>query len=505
MDRKKVALPATATHQNLLCYLPKYKVLICKECRYAIQPSAISRHLKDLHHIYRLDRKLLLEYAEGLDLAAPQEVKLPCPHEPAIDLLTTESGLACSARECEHLCMTVKRMKSHWSSTHRNVADSDLQWSTVKLQTFFRGNQLRYFVVDYQSHTSSRVLSFIQRTSLGPSPQSLGSPLPEGWTPKDITLFDHFRNCTYETLSRHSKGKSTWGNAMVSIAIEHDFLKHGILACSALHLAYLQPSVQRHHHMVATLHQDLALPLFRCATNQITTKNCNAVLAFSQLLLVYCFASEAADGSLFLVEGKEGSSLPDWLGIIRGSCAMFREVWNEMEQGILSNIMDDGRAIPNEILFEVPDNSAHTTQLRELLCFPCLGKEFNLTRLSSLSILEQKKIKTYTDALASLVQAFALSENAKQKNVFSIWTAVQIWPARVSVDYLELLKKKDPGALVLLAHYCVLLEPLEEHWFMSSFRKRLLTRIWEQLDQEARKWIVWPMKEVGLDLEADLV
>lgn len=80
---------ATLQPAQLLHYLPTYRVLICKECRYAIQPSAISRHLKDIHHIYRTDRQAIMEYALKLDLADPGNVIPPEPHEAPVPFIPT--------------------------------------------------------------------------------------------------------------------------------------------------------------------------------------------------------------------------------------------------------------------------------------------------------------------------------------------------------------------------------------------------------------------------------
>jgi hypothetical protein len=94
--------------------------------------------------------------------------------------------------------------------------------------------------------------------------------------------------------------------------------------------------------------------------------------------------------------------------------------------------------------------------------------------------------------------AFSKTQAARERGVFTLSTALHIWPAKVSQDYLDLLKERDPAALVLLAHYCLLLEPLESNWYMSGFRKRLLTRIYNQLDDEWRQWLQWPLEEIGL-------
>jgi hypothetical protein len=143
----------TPQPEKLLYYIAAKKVLICKECHYAIQPSAISGHLKVLHHIYRSDRQEFMKYAQSLDLANPKDVVLPETHEAPIPFLPTEDGLSCGVTRCDHLCASVKRMKTHWATVHRDIVAGPHvpQWRPVKLQTFFRGNQLRYFVVSESS------------------------------------------------------------------------------------------------------------------------------------------------------------------------------------------------------------------------------------------------------------------------------------------------------------------------------------------------------------------
>lgn len=140
-----LSIPFSLPPPELLHYLPVHKVLVCKLCQYAIQPAAIPRHLKDLHHIYRSNRRPFIEYASQYTLSEPSDVILPKPYEIPVPFLPVENGVACDAEGCGHLCVTVKRMKSHWTTIHHSLESRS--WRNVKLQTFFRGNQLQYFEV----------------------------------------------------------------------------------------------------------------------------------------------------------------------------------------------------------------------------------------------------------------------------------------------------------------------------------------------------------------------
>lgn len=495
---------ARPSPSQLLHHLPLHRVLICKECRYAIQPSAISRHLKDLHRIYRSDRQELIEYAKELHLADPGEVILPPPDEAPVPLLPTESGLACVADGCAHLCVTVKRMKSHWSTAHRDaVGDGGAQWRPVTLQTFFRGNQLRYFVVSGESSPEPKEEQSSETDSTKQSPEtdsdapSLVSEISLPPDFSDLALFNHFMQSTYRDLGHGEASRKLWHVSIPELSNDHDFLRHGILACSALHLAHLQPDNRRRYQMSAACHQARALPQFRAAVANPTRENCNAILAFSQLLIVHCFASEQADEDLLLVKGKQDSGLPDWLQIVRSSCVMFSAVWSYMQAGILSSLIEEGIQ-EEEALSIIPENPTHAERLKKLLTLPLFGK----SPLVSLATAETDvKLTWYSSALLSLCRAFVRATAAKERGAFTMWTAVNIWPARISMEYLDLLAAREPAALVLLAHYCVLLEPLEQAWYMSGFRKRLLSRIYWQLEEEWRVWLEWPFAEAGLKLE----
>lgn len=481
------------SRSQLLHYLPAHRVLICKECRYAIQPSAISRHLKELHHIYRSDRQEYMEYVQALDLADPGDIVLPEPHEAPVPFLPTEIGLACGVDGCSHLCITVKRMKNHWATVHSGVGADGAQWRSVHLQTFFRGNQLRYFIV-CQSSTPTSEPERSSELDSEASPIETDKPAAPfydpDWSPYDLELLENFKNSTVLDLCQNLENKQIWQTTIPQLAYHHSFLKHGILACSALHLAYLQPSERRRYQLTAACHQSKALPEFRTAIASPTEENCNALIAFSQLLIIHCFAAEEQDENLLLVRGKHESGLPDWLQIIRGSCTIFSSIWKFVKTGPLAPILMERMFA--ERLPLIPENPEHARRLQHLIKLPFFRKRSITERLA------QEYVSPIPGAFLELSVAFSKTQAARECGVFTLSTALHIWPAKVSQDYLDLLKERDPAALVLLAHYCLLLEPLESNWYMSGFRKRLLTRIYNQLDDEWRQWLQWPLEEIGL-------
>jgi len=130
---------------QLLQYLPIYKVVICTACKYAIQPNAISRHLKDIHKIHRGRRRPFMEHVSKLDLDDTEIVVQTTVKQFPVPLLPIQDGLRCEGEGCGHFCVSQKRMKSHWMAVHNRPGQLEFDWTSVPLQTFFRGNLLRYF------------------------------------------------------------------------------------------------------------------------------------------------------------------------------------------------------------------------------------------------------------------------------------------------------------------------------------------------------------------------
>ena len=141
-------LPIRLGPHDLLEYDARHGVLICRECQYAIQKSALESHLLK-HKIYRDERQRLLSSIAQLELFEPDDVPLPTPDFPPIDALPIICGYRCTAVGCGNLCASSKRMRRHRSEIHGLSDPRNFSSFTrpVKLQTFFRGTKLRYFEV----------------------------------------------------------------------------------------------------------------------------------------------------------------------------------------------------------------------------------------------------------------------------------------------------------------------------------------------------------------------
>lgn len=71
------------------------------------------------------------------------------------------------------------------------------------------------------------------------------------------------------------------------------------------------------------------------------------------------------------------------------------------------------------------------------------------------------------------------------------------WSFRIPAGFLELLEARRPFALVILAHYAVILHHLRESWWMGAWGTRILSEIGDLLEPEWRALIGWPVDATG--------
>ncbi|XRM39978.1 hypothetical protein ABZX51_003305 [Aspergillus tubingensis] len=485
---------------QLLHYLPDYEVVICSTCRYAVQPHGILRHLKEIHRILRGRRRKYSHYVASLCLREPNDVvppsgadKFPVPHLPV------EPGLRCQAAGCMYLCASNKRMQSHWRTVHGRKGDCTTDWRPVPLQTFFRGNHLRYFTsVGAKSHNDLPYSVFGPLTA-----ELLGDKLHAGLDSMDSALLDHYLQHTYHSFTTNEETDRIWRSIVPGLAHQNVFLLHGLLACTSLHRAHMSSGhadQEKAFLLRAYHHQGIALPQFRYAIKHPTADNCHAILVFAYLLVVYSFAadqpgcsdSNLSEDSLLLVDRNDGegtepdSILCNWLYFLRAGCSMLCEVWEQLNEGpvrALSEAWDIDLGYDPEtsyltlLLSVIPDKATATQSTGDT----------NETTL----VWPEDVTAIYQEAAIVLCRSFAYVR--AHRGLLTTWDVLRIWPMEVSLEYMALLHQRHPGALILLAYYCVLLKQMERHWYFEGRAAMLIRAIQRHLKPEWHSFIREPL------------
>ncbi len=103
----------------------------------------------------------------------------------------------------------------------------------------------------------------------------------------------------------------------------------------------------------------------------------------------------------------------------------------------------------------------------------------------------------YNDSALALARTFSCMHALDER--ITTLDVVRFWPIRNSVEYVELLSNWHPGALILLAHYCIVLHRVGTRtWYLERRAASMLSTIVRLLDLTWHRYIEWPLSEVGL-------
>ena len=405
-------------------------------------------------------------------------------------------------------------MRGHWTSVHGRPGEPGVDWQHRPLQTFFRGNLLKYFTtwdvpsggasLSAESDTSgfssvSRQSSMpTQLSDYGSNTEALsttyyGSDYSIKLDALDTLLLDHYISTTSLTLATDEETSRLWQTSIPEIAKHYDFLLHAILACSAFHLLNLAEAQtvslpQRDLSIKARGHLDLAMPLFRAAIANVNEDNCHAVLIFMHLLVVYSFASEKPVAELFPVAPNDAGTVPSWLYFLRTGCSTLCTVWHSLTSGPVGALALQWD-IP--VVVKQEDDVMHNdVRRRRQAVFASV-----VPAITSSEAWSAEQNQLYYDAADQLDIAFAsISAN---RAPLTTWDALRIWPMCISDSFLAMLCDQHPGAMILLAHYCLLLKASEgKSWYFDGRAASLLGRILQSLDVKWYPYIKGPVNQL---------
>lgn len=74
--------------------------------------------------------------------------------------------------------------------------------------------------------------------------------------------------------------------------------------------------------------------------------------------------------------------------------------------------------------------------------------------------------------------------------------SILCFPKQDSANFAQLVKRRVPQALIILAYYCVLLDVLDSRWWINGWARRVLQDVMGSLDEQWRHWIEWPVQSI---------
>jgi hypothetical protein len=290
----------------------------------------------------------------------------------------------------------------------------------------------------------------------------------------DLELMHHYQQWVSPTLSGKPPVQQIWQSAIPKEATSHSGLMHGLLALAALHRSRLDNRAVGRYRAPAMRHQNLSLPYLRSLIVNASAENCNALFALSTIVLVFMFA--LPQSSISPEEFDTFKEMMTIIELVRGVRAVTEMTGTWLLQGPLRPVL-----LPEvwEVRSIVPED---------------IGNALDCLVLKNNSLVQSiAKRATYDTAIRMLRKTFEMiTLNPDDPGVGLHWAAV------MERQYIDLLKAKEPMALVLLAHFGVAINASREDWWSGKCGCQLVKAVHDMLNEQWRSLIRWLLISVGL-------
>ncbi|KAH7160405.1 hypothetical protein B0J13DRAFT_519816 [Dactylonectria estremocensis] len=285
----------------------------------------------------------------------------------------------------------------------------------------------------------------------------------------DLELMHHYTSSTFTTLPRAAELQQIWQIEIPRLSMSHAFLLHQVLAVSAHHQSQLHPERYSHYSICASMHQNESIAGLRTALAQISEETCHEVFIASSMLSICAFAAFSSYGGVS--ERPHIDDLVDVFQLVRGMSKILDQYDDALHKGDLrSMFVQSGNCVPAPLLIAVNERLQH-------LKMPAT------THATTASILE----KSISDVITWV-------ENAMRLTAWSELRLCVSFPICLTEEFMDLFRQHHPGALTLIAHYCLVLHYTGlDHWYLRGWGRSIIDDIAATIDPNWRYALEWPL------------
>ncbi|KAI9727801.1 MAG: hypothetical protein M1834_007948 [Cirrosporium novae-zelandiae] len=284
-----------------------------------------------------------------------------------------------------------------------------------------------------------------------------------------LELLHHFTSETYKTFVANEDEMNV-GYIIIKYALSAPFLMYEVLAIAALHLSICRPERRSFFRQQSAELLGQALADFQKIDKQMNAKTISPAFLFSGLVgfqfFFDTFFSSHTDLDCFL------DQLVHSINLLRGVRAVLGNWWSVLQDSELKPLLD----IDDPPGYVGDSTSERFEKLRGLV------REANLSPCL---------VKACEGAIDQLIWVHKLELVGNSMFTFRNPRRVIAWPITVSAEYTELLAQREPVALIILAHYAILLDNYREYWAIGTAGQLLLSSIEVYLGQPWEDWLVW--------------
>ncbi|CZR55983.1 related to C6 transcription factor [Phialocephala subalpina] len=293
----------------------------------------------------------------------------------------------------------------------------------------------------------------------------------------DLELLHHFCTSTAIELHDNPTMRTLWNTNVPKLGFEYDYVMHGILALSALHLAHSSPERKDSCITQSRLHHHAGLLKGTPALAAYSDEHASAIYIFSALTTLYNFATTRMSDD-FVINPDAG--IAEWIVLCRQSYGIVKIAQETLFNG------------PVGQLFRVGSNRAERQKEFNQGDFPGAKQLIDLSAHISEVTENERAREACTHAVSMLFNCYSVAavlppEHLASADVFG-------WPFRVTEDFLELLQESNQEAMVVLAFFAVIAKRLDRKWWLDGFGDHIMCMVYRLMDEEHISWIQWPIQ-----------
>ncbi|KAF4969833.1 hypothetical protein FSARC_2991 [Fusarium sarcochroum] len=261
----------------------------------------------------------------------------------------------------------------------------------------------------------------------------------------------------------------------ITQATQHDFLLHITLMTSCLHLALTKsPRFTQAHHDFILGGCSEAMIQFRKEAENINESNWRTVRPFAFLMSIYTLSLPLLD---------DAPKSPD-------------TVLDEMIRVL--NLLRGVRvftSLTDRLLEENEDSRAESEALRG----PSVEdshEDFDIDRIVA-NLVAQVRVSG-DDMDARHVNLSAI-DGLRQATDFNFILSLRpiIWPCTLDQDFCALLERRNPTAMVILAHFAVVLDQCKSRWWCADLGSKAIAAVKALLPPDVHGAIAYPLGKLS--------
>jgi hypothetical protein len=264
----------------------------------------------------------------------------------------------------------------------------------------------------------------------------------------------------------HGPDLDVWRNVVPEEAVRHNFLMDGLLALSALHLAFENQETRWRYTEIAIHYQNSGLRQYTDALKQITVDNSHALFAYAIITTILALALPGSCQETDVPSCIE--SLVSMFELLQGISIISQASGGSLRTGKFGLLF---REVPLELERPVPAPNVVDAMVN-------LRKRAG----SVAKYVEPGRLEVYLSGIDSLELVFGSVVASKYLG------CIMAWPATINGKLLELFKRSDPMAQLIFLHYSVLLLYTHDRWWGRNFGLRIIKGLTASISAIDPEW-----------------